>query len=441
MTEKNLREYMGLKAPKVYSQTKRLAGVDPDLLYGIELEIEGLEAEPENRVQRCVAGVQYHEDGSLRNNGGEFVTSPMNFATLEDVLTGFFHKNKFTEENYSERCSVHVHANCQDLTINQIRLVIAVYQVLEKVLFNFIKNDRENNIFCVPLSESIIGTRIMTSPEELMQLAHRKWRKYTALNLLPLFTQGTLEFRHMAGTKDYGYILQWCDIIGSIFKYARNNQFDTIIKDIQRLNTSSAYGTFMQGVFPGHLYDILAVGKFREHLEEGVINMKCMLAPRPKGEKASKIESKPEEAMINGRVVELELEGVNPWEEESPQWSAANQSRIDRRNMDLAGIAVAALVSFQEQGSYLYGNFRAARDDPALREWLRRYEIRTQQRAAALNRINPPRPQPVLQNRQEGAVVRGLGDQAPQVGGNFGWNPAPLHAEIRLIPNPEEGDF
>jgi hypothetical protein len=72
-------------------------------------------------------------------------------------------------------------------------------------------------------------------------------------------------------------ILQWCDIIGSLFKYARENQFDDVIKYIKGLNTSSAYGTFMQTIFPGYLYDILAIGNFREYLEEGVINMKCML--------------------------------------------------------------------------------------------------------------------------------------------------------------------
>jgi len=279
MSNEILQEYLGLRAPKPYSKTKTLLGVDPNLLYGVELEIEGL---VNDRHSYCVAGVQDHEDGSLRNNGGEFVTLPMNYANLEIVLNEFFGKNQFTKDNYSERCSVHVHANCQDLTLNQIRLIVSVYQVLEKVLFNFIKDGRDENIFCVPISETIIGSQIMSSATELIQTANRKWRKYTALNLIPLYSLGTLEFRHMAGTNDVNRILQWCDIIGSLFKYARENQFDDVIKYIKGLNTSSAYGTFMQTIFPGYLYDILAIGNFREYLEEGVINMKCMLMNKPK---------------------------------------------------------------------------------------------------------------------------------------------------------------
>lgn len=277
----SLREELGLRAPKVYKNIKESYGVDPELLYGVELEIEGLEADEDQRANRVVAGMQYHKDGSLRNNGGEFVTLPMNYANLENVLRHFFKVGEYTEENYSERCSVHVHANCQDLTPEQVRLILCLYQVTEKILFQFIKADRDNNIFCVPLGESNLGTRAISSNEDLLQVALRKWRKYTALNLLPLASQGTLEFRHMAGTKDVDYILQWCNIIGSYFRFARANKFDDVIKSIMTLNTSSAYATFMQNIFDGELYDVLAVGNWREYLEEGVINMKCMLSPPP----------------------------------------------------------------------------------------------------------------------------------------------------------------
>jgi hypothetical protein len=279
MSERIVAEYLGLKPPKVFNKVKHQAGSDPSLLYGVELEIEGLHNEGRSY---CVAGMQDHEDGSLRNNGREFVTSPMNFANLEVTLNEFFAKNKFSSDNYSERCSVHVHANCQDMTLNQVRLVVSVYQVLEKVLFNFIKDGRDENIFCVPISETIIGSQIMSSAEELFATANRKWRKYTALNLLPIYSYGTIEFRHMAGTSDVNRILQWCDIIGSMFKYAKENKYDDVINHIKGLNTSSAYGTFMQSIFPGYLYDRLAVGNFREFLEEGVINMKYMLIAKPK---------------------------------------------------------------------------------------------------------------------------------------------------------------
>lgn len=275
-----IMEKLKLKMPQVYYVPRKSlddAGTDTELLYGIELEIEGLEGDDEARAARKVPGMEYHEDRSLRNNGGEFVTLPMRRNAIAYVLDQFFQKNKLTQENYSERCSVHVHANCGDLTSNQLRLILCLYQILERVLFNFVKESRDENIFCVPWSESLIGTNILREEDSLLEDGKYSWRKYTALNVLPLYTQGTIEFRHMAGTSNLEFILTWCDIIGCLFKYARTHKFDDVINTLMGLNTSSAYATFMMDVFTPSIYEVLAVGRFKELLEEGVLNMKIML--------------------------------------------------------------------------------------------------------------------------------------------------------------------
>lgn len=280
-----IQERLGLRAPKEHrTKSTGIDGIDPTLLYGVELEIENLEADEDDRANRAVAGMQYHKDGSLRNNGGEFVTLPMNFSTLAFVLEKFFSKGGYDEDNYSERCSVHVHANCQDLTVEQVRLILCLYQTLEKVLFNYVAGDRDKNIFCVPLGESVMATKLLVSDDVLINSASRKWRKYTALNLLPLYTQGTIEFRHMPGTHDLAKILQWCNIIGCLFKYAREHKYSDVVKTLNELNTTSAYATFMQNIFPDGLYDVLTGGNFREYLEEGIINMKVMLAAPTKND-------------------------------------------------------------------------------------------------------------------------------------------------------------
>jgi hypothetical protein len=252
-------------------------GVDIDLLYGVELEIEGLDSDIDRRAARVVTGINYHEDGSLRNNGGEYVTLPMDHRHLVYVLNQFFMKNKLTGDNYSERTSVHIHANCQDLTMEQLRLVLTLYQIMERVLFNFIKDGREDNIFCVPWSECLLGSQGFHDINSLTNKINR-WKKYTALNLLPLRTQGTIEFRHMAGTPDLDRIMTWADIIGSLFKFARTEKYDDVIGRFMKLNTSSEYENFMQKLFDEKLYNILAVGNYRELLEEGIIGMKVMLS-------------------------------------------------------------------------------------------------------------------------------------------------------------------
>jgi len=407
MTDKLLKDYLGLKMPKVYQQNKGKEGVDPELLYGVELEIEGLN---EDRQSHLVAGLQYHEDGSLRNNGGEFVTIPMNYSNLEEVLRHFFNVNKFTEANYSERTSVHVHANCLDMTLNQISLVVMLYQVLEKVLFNFIKDERDKNIFCVPLSESVLTSRSLSDPEELVRMAHpRRWRKYTALNLIPLSSLGTLEFRHMAGTNNVDRILTWANIIGCLFRFAKQNNYEDVLKTIRGLNTTSAYGTFMMNVFPGDYYNLLAVGYFREFLEEGVINMKCALS-KPE---------KPKDAEDNWEVQHYPDHFERRAEE---HWNAQNWAIINARSNALWRAGQNALNSFYNEGMWLISQaVPYDQRDPAYQVWVELWNERREEDRIARER------------RLRGVV----GGQLPDLGvGQAAQNRAAMNAGLQINPAP-----
>lgn len=277
-----VREMFGNRAPNVWVPEKKLIpkfGASPDLLYGVELEIEGLDPDEAHRPRRCVGGMEYHRDGSLRNNGGEFVTYPMTLNYLDYVLDQFFRKNGFGPQHYSERCSVHVHANCLDMQLEEVRLLLCIYQILEKVLFSYIGQERETNIFCVPWGESYLPHAGLKDDSNLIGKI-KTWKKYTSLNLAPLASLGTIEFRHMAGTNDKEMIIQWCDIIGSLFKYAREHKFEQIKATLLELNTTSAYRAFMEAVFEPHLVDTLCVGGYRDLLEEGALNMKLALLDR-----------------------------------------------------------------------------------------------------------------------------------------------------------------
>jgi len=47
---------------------------------------------------------------------------------------------------------------------------------------------------------------------------HAKWSKYSALNIIPLARLGTIEFRHMHGTKDQVLMKDWLGSISNLFK-------------------------------------------------------------------------------------------------------------------------------------------------------------------------------------------------------------------------------
>lgn len=275
---KNILQLYGMRPVQPYSVRKLLAepeiGTDPVLVYGVELEIEGLHPERNSHV---VLGMTYHEDGSLRNNGGEFVTHPCKMRELNHVLTTFFMKNKFTDENYSERCSVHVHANVQDFTYDNIMSLCLLYQVFERVLFSYIGSGRDKNIFCVPWYDTMMVSSLDQDAIENFCAAARSWQKYTALNLLPMQKQGTVEFRHMAGTHDVKRILEWCNIIGCLTSYARKTPLSVLQQEIISLNTSSRYAVFIAEVFGQYSEVLKANTQFDAAMEEGVIQCKCSL--------------------------------------------------------------------------------------------------------------------------------------------------------------------
>jgi hypothetical protein len=279
--------YSGLNAPVPYAVKKLLAeptiGPAPSLLYGVELEIEGCSHTPEDHL---VPGLVHHRDGSLRNNGAEFVTKPMAMRELRYVLGMFFNKNKFNEENYSERCSVHVHANIGDLGFDEIQSILTLYLVFERLLFRWIGQERNNNIFCVPLHETLIIPE-MLSKETFMETQQlwSTWPKYTALNLRPMYNQSTIEFRHMGGTHSLDRILTWCSLIGCLFSYAKDRNVNEIKDIICNLNTSSFYTEFLHSVFGDYA---TMFNNTNEDLERGVISVKYALMSPPSVKKQLK---------------------------------------------------------------------------------------------------------------------------------------------------------
>jgi len=266
-------ESLGVPVPKVktFNKVIPIFAADPSLLYGVELEIENVPNYEDFRT----AGITDKADGSLRNNGREFVTTVMSLSNLNYCLNAFFTKAKLTKENYSERCSVHVHTNVTDMEWDQLKTLLMIYQVVEPLLFEWIGEERNNNIFCVPLHQTNITYKSITKDSDFTK--YKRWEKYTALNLLPMYSLGSVEWRHMAGTCDLTRIITWCQLIGSIFQYAKSHTFEEASKIVLKLNSSSAYDVLLQEVFGRFSNQILEIPNYKPMMEEGVLYVKYSL--------------------------------------------------------------------------------------------------------------------------------------------------------------------
>jgi Putative amidoligase enzyme len=155
-------------------------------------------------------------DGSLRNNGIEFITKPV---TFDESLKLFetLHAGLILGPNpYTVRTSTHVHVNMCNMTLDQIKHFLLLYALLEPVFFEFAGPVRKHNIHCVPLSFTILPNLYSKPFPELVKI----WTKYSAFNLAPLRTQGTVEFRHLYGTGDIKVYQQWLTMIKQLWNFA-----------------------------------------------------------------------------------------------------------------------------------------------------------------------------------------------------------------------------
>lgn len=283
-----LRKFFGVNNPTVHTYKRAVEGlVNPTLVVGFELETEECGRLPSSFASKADSmNIGVERDGSLRGTAYEFISRPMQSQHALAAIGDFIEWAGFTEENYSDRCSVHVHVNCTDMEMEQISNVALLYTIAEEILFEYVGGHRDSNIYCIPWSQCRshfdLIQNFLTRPD--FQL--KKWNKYTALNLLPLSSIGTIEFRQMHGTADMEKITRWVNIIGAMFKWAKEVELKDLIGEIKTLNTTSQYETFFNRLVGSQL---VYNDTYRAKLEAGVISAKYSLisASRPKNSKAS----------------------------------------------------------------------------------------------------------------------------------------------------------
>ena len=216
-------------------------------MVGIEIEVENI-----TNSLHPLAYWDIKADGSLRNNGVELVSVPLQIKQVQLALEHVY--NVLTANNkpdFSNRTSVHIHVNCRDLTQNQIYNFILLYALFEKHFYAFAGNKRMNSIFCVPL----FRTNQLNVLDNVVYGLSPNWHKYCGINLLPLYqnqvTQGygTIEFRHLYGTSNQREILEWINDIMCLRKYACEISKDDLLKNIKEMNTTSSYISLYSQVF------------------------------------------------------------------------------------------------------------------------------------------------------------------------------------------------
>lgn len=231
--------------------------VIPNCLIGIEVEVEY--AYNLDKVPFKLWTVK--EDPSLRNDGRELITPPVMgmdisraLSELEDVFSNH------PELTFNERTSDHIHMDVRELDVGQLRALVILYCIFERSLFRYCGGNRSENIYCLPLYVaqgvllSIARLFISSKRGDIARTASHldTYYKYQAINLKPVLSQGSIEFRHMVGTSDKARLVEWINMLLCLKKAAITFTED----DIPHLVSGQGGEAFVRSVF-GNLADKL----------------------------------------------------------------------------------------------------------------------------------------------------------------------------------------
>lgn len=212
--------------------SKRMAGVEVELENYINMPSMGEETrEAYSKLIKLKCGLSIQDflrwwwhsvpDGSLRNNGIEFVSVVGHtFETLSSGTQGLEAFLSIVEPNIqvNARTGLHVHVDVRDFKLIDLQRLLLVTILFEDALFRYSGN-RQHSIFCVPYMECdipLMQLRAIHTADSLNRFIRSWCPKYMGVNLLPLTTQGTIEFRMHKGTYKARDINNWLNIISDL---------------------------------------------------------------------------------------------------------------------------------------------------------------------------------------------------------------------------------
>lgn len=185
---------------------------------GVEVELEGSDLPGGLHKWWQVKG-----DGSLRGHGVEYVLSQPSIRGNEVHRKVRWLYGQLPRVGPSDRCGVHVHLNCQELTTFEVFNIITLYLLMEDALVHWCGEDREGNLFCLRTQDA--GWLLASLIEDkyngtLAHTVHGNGYKYGAINVGALGVHGTLEFRSLRTPAEPERINTWIDALVAIKDYA-----------------------------------------------------------------------------------------------------------------------------------------------------------------------------------------------------------------------------
>lgn len=200
----------------------------PDL-FGVEVELEG------KKIKTMKPEVHLlwaqHGDNSLRakkegDEATEYVLrQPMDYGgTMEAIQALFGHLNSPGVEVYdSYRTSIHVHVSCVLETHRTIYNFMTLAVLFDELLTSQNGRHRAGNNFCLRSKDAQgqVEDVIFSTEQNGSFLGLDANKRYSSINFVSLLKFGTIEFRSLECTTDFGRVKHWIDTLARLKKVAR----------------------------------------------------------------------------------------------------------------------------------------------------------------------------------------------------------------------------
>ena len=228
---------------------------------GIELEYEHFAKEKLLETDLVINKWYLADDPSLRAGGMELISQVLLPGTISSALDEARQVIQKSGARSHMRCGIHVHLNMTDVTIKQLWNLLVLYVLAEPSIFKQYADGRETSHFCVPLwcnaafaqtmytdinmlrvgiennkrpqkraiqfdleqpieadeIQALVAGQLrgrgIREPKRNRQLGIFSCIKYSALNLRPLISLGSIEFRQHPATTDMNKVRKWIDFL------------------------------------------------------------------------------------------------------------------------------------------------------------------------------------------------------------------------------------
>lgn len=219
-------------------------------------------------------------DGSLRGVSVEYVLAhPINQDDVANhiALLNKAIKDKKTKHKYSFRAGVHVHLNCQKMTMKQVEVFTAVWLTVEELLVEWCGSDRVGNLFCLRNKDArgmvdylgkIFGGKTYSE-------LNTDTLRYGAINLAALPKYGSIEFRCLSTQPGLANIEQWVDMLLTLKKNSMD--ISSIHELLERFSMESPEGWVKTVLGDKYYSELRSQDNFDQKVWSGVRNAQDML--------------------------------------------------------------------------------------------------------------------------------------------------------------------